>query len=190
MTSASCARTGGGRSAAGRSSRRSSWSGAAVASSTARSATTRLARPASPARPREEAGSSSSVSATRSPVERVAALAPSCRGRLRGRRRSVDQDDPPVVLVVLRSTRPRSSIRLTIPVALATETSSSSASRPIESGPCVSRTVRTWRWTRLREPCSQAGTTCIRSCGFHEVISSTSSAIRVSRSPGSRSLWC
>ena len=72
-----------------------------------------------------------------------------------------------------RSTRPRCSIRSTIPVALATDTSSASASLPIGSGPSVSRTVRTWRWTMLSEPSSHLRNMPIRSRGFQFVSSST-----------------
>ena len=72
-----------------------------------------------------------------------------------------------------RSTRPRCSIRSTMPVALATETSSESASRPIDIGPSSSRIVRTWRWTMLSEPWSQRRNMPMRSRGFQALSSST-----------------
>ena len=67
------------------------------------------------------------------------------------------------------------------PVALATDTSSDSASLLIGSGPSPSRIVRTWRWTMLSEPCSQRRNMPIRSRGFHALSSLTTASSMASR---------
>ena len=85
-----------------------------------------------------------------------------------------------------RSTRPRCSMRLTMPVALATETSSASASWPIDIWPCISSSAMTLRWTSVSAP---SGPRCqrlmavIHSRGFQAVSS-------LSRSSASRSRRC
>ncbi len=77
-----------------------------------------------------------------------------------------------------RSMTPRAIIRLTIPVALATETSSASARRPIDSGPSASSRVRTLRWTRLSAPRCHLRNAPIRSRGLHDVSSVSRSSAR------------
>src|SRR5436305_6033987 len=72
-----------------------------------------------------------------------------------------------------------------IPVALATETSSRSASFDIGCGPSASIADRTWRWIRLRDPLSHERMAVIRSRGLHDVISSIRSSIAASRANGS-----
>src|SRR5262245_37360240 len=80
-----------------------------------------------------------------------------------------------------RSTRPRCSIRSTMPVALATDTSSASASRLIAIGPSPSRIVRTCSWMMLSEPCNQRRNMPIRSRGFHAPSSLTQASSISSR---------